>query len=86
MDLVMSHYVRMYVWGDGEQDWGDILGASESISSKVKGRIGVEGNSDRNWRHLSSTNLYWAFILCWISGPKAAKDLRKNKLSNNNNS
>lgn len=41
MDLVMSHYVRMYVWGDGEQEWEDILGASESISSEVKGRIGV---------------------------------------------
>lgn len=41
MDLVMSRYVRMYVWGDGEQEWEDILGASESISSEVKGRIGV---------------------------------------------
>lgn len=41
MVLVMSHYVRMYVWGDGEQEWEDILGASESISSEVKGRIGV---------------------------------------------
>lgn len=41
MYYVKSYYVHMYVWGDGEQDWGDILGASESISSKVEGRIGV---------------------------------------------
>lgn len=32
----------MCVWGDGEQDWGDILRASKSIIAfKVEDRIGA---------------------------------------------
>lgn len=40
--LMVSHYVRVYVWGAGEVDLGGaVLRASNSISSKVEGRIVV---------------------------------------------
>ena len=38
---MVSYYVRVQVWGDGEQERGDIIRASESNFSEVEDMIGV---------------------------------------------